>query len=97
VYEVVHAQQKLHIQNAHKGNVVPWKKVEYLENRHALSVLPPSSYDMVPCQLIDCSPSQVLVMRPDFSTLYLKRPKDIKVVIGKSYRILFYQEHAHWM
>lgn len=97
VYKVNHAGQKLHLKNAEEEKVLPWKKVEYLENRGQISVLPPTGYDLTECQVLDVTPSQVLIMRPDFTTVYLERPKDIKVDIGKSYRILFFQEHAYWM
>lgn len=97
MYEVSHAGQKLHLKNAEDEKVLPWKKVEYLENAQLIAVIPPSEYDLVECQILDVSPSQVLIMRPDFTTVYLERPKDIKVDVGKSYRILFFQEHAYWM
>jgi nonsense-mediated mRNA decay protein 3 len=97
VYTVVNAYQKLHLKNAEKELVIPWKKVEYLENKNELYVLPPSAYRIVQCQIIDVAPSQILVMLPDFTTLYLKRPKDIKVDVKKEYCILFFQERTYWM
>lgn len=97
IYTVTKSAQKLHIQNAHTEKVLPWKKVEYLENQNKISLLPESSYTIQECQIIDVAPSQVLIMRPDFSTVYLKRPKDIKVQPGKYYCILFYQEKIYWM
>lgn len=97
VYEVVNAYQKLHLKNAEEEKVLPWKKVEYAENQNQICVLPPSTYCIRVCQTVDVAPSQVLVMLPDFTTIYLKRPKDIKVDIGKEYRILFFQERTYWM
>ncbi|MBU6997769.1 MAG: hypothetical protein HXS41_02150 [Theionarchaea archaeon] len=97
VFEVVGSSQKLHLRNGHSEKVVPWKKVEYLENQNQLKTLSSSQYTMRDCQIIDVTPSQVLVMLPDFETRYMKRPKDIKVKVGNWYRILFFQEYAYWM
>ncbi len=97
VYEVASSGVRLHLKNAEEEKVLPWKKVEYLEKQNLLCVLPPSSYDTEQCQILDITPTSVLVMRPDYTTLYVKRPKGIKVDIGKSFRILFFQKHAYWM
>ncbi|MGD2249425.1 MAG: NMD3-related protein [Candidatus Methanofastidiosia archaeon] len=97
VYTITKSSQKLHMKNAHTEKVIPWKKVEYLENQNEISVLPESSYTIQECQMIDVTPSQILIMRPNFSTVYLKRPKDIKVQAGEYYCILFYQGSAYWM
>ena len=97
VYLVKSAAQKLHIKNAETEKVLPWKQVEHLENRDQISIIPPERYDFCTCQVLDVTPSSVLIMRPDFSTIYLERPKDIKVDIGKNYRILFFDEYAYWM
>jgi nonsense-mediated mRNA decay protein 3 len=97
IYEVRSAHRKLHLKNAEEEKVIPWKKVEFLENQNQISVLPLSSYDIYECQVIDVNPSSVMVMLPNFDTVYLKRPKDIKVGIGNRYRILFFQEHTCWM
>lgn len=97
VYEVTSAGQKLHVKNAQEEKVLPWKKVEYLENENSLYTLPPSTYTLVMCQVLDVTPSSVLVMCPDFTTVYLERPKGIKVDVGNSYRILFFQKNAYWM
>ncbi len=97
VYRVSHADQKLHLKNAEEERVLPWKEVEYLEKKNQISVLSSSNYQLMECQVLDVTPSHVLVMRPDFTTVYLERPKGIKVDVGMSYRILFFQEHAYWM
>jgi nonsense-mediated mRNA decay protein 3 len=97
VYEVKRSQRKLHLKNAEEKKVLPWKKVEYLKNKNEVSLLSPSEYCIAECQILDVNPSQVLIMLPDYTTLYLKRPKGIKVDIGNRYRILFFQEHTCWM
>lgn len=97
VYAVASSGPKLHLKNAEEEKVLPWKKVEYLEKQNCISILPPSSYEMMQCRILDATPTSVLIMRPDYTTIYLERPKGIKVDIGKSFRILFYQEHAYWM
>lgn len=97
VYEVISSRLKLHVKNAEEEKAIPWKKVEYLEKKDSMYILPPSSYDMMQCQALDVTPDSILIMRPDYTTVYLERPKGIKVDIGKSFRILFYQEHAYWM
>lgn len=97
VYEVKSSQQKLHLKNAEEDKVFPWKKVEYLKNKNDFSLLSPPEYSIAECQIVDVTPSQVLIMLPDYTTQYLKRPKGIKVDIGTRYRILFFQEHTYWM
>jgi nonsense-mediated mRNA decay protein 3 len=97
VFEVAGSSQKLHLKNGYSEKVLPWKKVEYLENENQLKMLSPSQYTVEDCQVIDVAPSQVLVLLPDFETRYMKRPKDIKVKAGNWYRILFFQEYAYWM
>ncbi len=97
VYEVTSSVHKFHIRNAEEEKILPWKKVEYLEEENGISVLPPSDYEIVVCQILDVTPSSVLILRPDFTTVYLERPKSIKVEVGKDYRILVFQERAHWM
>ncbi|KYK37387.1 MAG: hypothetical protein HXS46_20890 [Theionarchaea archaeon] len=97
VYEVVHSGKKLHVKNGEEEKVLPWKQVEYLEKEKNLYTLSPSEYDISDCQVLDVTPGSVLIMKPDYTTIYLERPKDIKVDIGKIIRILFFQEQAYWM
>jgi nonsense-mediated mRNA decay protein 3 len=97
VYQVESAVQKLRLKNAHQEKVLPWKKVEYLEHAHQLYRIVPSDYSLETCQVLDVTPSSVLVMHPDFTTAYLERPKGIKVDTGKRYRILFFRKNAYWM
>lgn len=97
VYSVKSAEHKLHLNRAQDEKVLPWKKVEYLKNKNAIFELTPSDYTLEECQIVDVNPSSVLIMRPDYTTVYLERPKGIKVDIGNRYRILFFQEHAYWM
>ncbi|MBU7013305.1 MAG: hypothetical protein HXS52_09050 [Theionarchaea archaeon] len=97
VFKVISSSQKLHLKNGYSEKVFPWKKVEYLESENQLQALSSSKYTVKDCQVIDVTPSQVLVMLPDFETRYLKRPKDIKVKVGNWYSILFFQEYAYWM
>jgi hypothetical protein len=80
-----------------KEKVLPWKKVEYEENKNTLSILTPSQYTLLSCQVIDVSPTSIVIMNPDYDTVYLEIPKGIKVKTGKKYPILFFQEHAYWM
>jgi len=97
VYGVEDASQKLKLKNAADEKVLPWKKVEFEENRGVISILAPSQYKLCICQVIAVSPSSIQVMRPDYETIYLEIPKGIKVKTGKKYPILFFQEHAYWM
>jgi nonsense-mediated mRNA decay protein 3 len=97
VFEILDASQRLKLKNAMKEKVLPWKKVEYEENKNTLSILTPSQYTLLSCQVIDVSPTSIVIMNPDYDTVYLEIPKGIKVKTGKKYPILFFQEHAYWM
>jgi nonsense-mediated mRNA decay protein 3 len=97
VFEVIDASQRLKLKNAINEKVLPWKKVEYEENKNTLSIMTPSQYTLLSCRVIDVSPSSVVIMNPDYDTVYLEIPKGIKVKTGKKYPILFFREHAYWM
>ncbi len=97
VFEVSSSEKRLHLKTGGGETVLPWKKVEHLENENLLSVLSPSDYTVKECQVLDVAPLTVLVMLPDFATVYLERPKGIKIEVGNTYRILFFQERSYWM
>ena len=97
IYEVKDASHKLRLENAMDEKVLPWKKVEFEENKKTITILSPSQYELLDCQVIAASPSSILLMRPDSEIIYLEIPKGIKVKTEKKYRILFFQERAYWM
>ncbi|MBU7043323.1 MAG: hypothetical protein HXS47_06995 [Theionarchaea archaeon] len=97
VFEVTDASQKLTLKNATDKKVLPWKKVEIEENKNMISILAPSQYELLSCLVIDTSPSSILLLNPDYETIYLEIPKGIKVKTGKKYPILFFKERAYWM